>query len=120
MSYYRSKDSVYEPSAKVIITGASGEWLDSISNKGSVYQEIHCRAEGIDLTGRSFVDTAMKNYHSREWDQWIQCLNQNCQLQGQAVIRQKRETGELYVDADHFIPESVIFPDGTVERVKQK
>lgn len=112
----KSKDSVYEPNAAVLITSASGQWRESQSNPGSFYQEIFCASDEHPITGRSYVDTSMDNYQEKRWQTLIDILNEGAQLIGTGVLRQ-RSSGEIYLDADHFTCEGVITAEGDLHRV---
>ena len=99
----RKKDPVYDPSARVYLTGISGERM-STSNPGSKYRELSVSISTIDnpQSGRSFIDSRMENYDQVGWPAITHILGEGHILTAQGVVRKNYERDEIYLDADEL------------------
>jgi hypothetical protein len=99
----RKKDPVYDPAARIYLTGISGERM-SASNPGSKYREVSVSIGNIDnpQSGRSFVDTRMENYHKVGWPHITHILAEGHVLTAIGVLRKNYERDEIYLDADEL------------------
>jgi hypothetical protein len=99
----RKKDPVYDPAARVYLTGISGERI-SASNPGSKYREVSVSIYEPDnpQSGRSFVDSQMENYDKVGWPTITHILAEGETLTGIGVLRKNYERDEIYFDCDHI------------------
>ena len=110
----RKKDPVYDPAARVYLTGISGERL-SASNPGSKYREVSVSIYEPDnpQSGRSFVDTRMDNYEQVGWPTITHILSEGHTLSGIGVLRKNYDRDEIYLDCDQ-IDDLTLYEDTTV------
>tara|TARA_E500000178_G_C16703031_1_gene609107 strand:+ start:168 stop:497 length:330 start_codon:yes stop_codon:yes gene_type:complete len=99
----RKKDPVYDPSARIFLTGISGERM-SASNPGSKYREVSVSIGNIDnpQSGRSFVDSRMENYDQVGWSAITHILAEGHTLTATGVLRKNYDRDEIYLDADEL------------------
>jgi len=99
----RKKDPVYDPAARIYLTGITGERL-SQSNPGSRYREVFVSIGHIDnpQSGRSFIDDKMENYDHVGWPAITHILAHGHTLTGVGVLRKNYERDEIYFDCDHI------------------
>jgi hypothetical protein len=110
----RKKDPVYDPDARVYLTGISGEKM-SYSNPGSRYREVSVSIRDLDTaqSGHSYVDSRMENYQSVGWPNIITILQLGHVLTGRGVLRKNYQTDEIYFDCDSITHLELVTTDST-------
>ena len=101
MTRRRKKDSVYDPNARVFLTGIGPEF-ESTSNPGSLARELKVSIDTIDneQTGHSYIDVKMENYDSGGWPNITTILQEGHVLTCRGVLRKKYPSGDVYLDID--------------------
>jgi hypothetical protein len=97
----KKKDSVYDPTARVFLTGIGNEF-ESTSNPGSLCRELEVSIDKIDnpQTGHSYIDVKMENYDQVGWPNITTILQQGHTLTCKGVLRKKYPSGDVYLDVD--------------------